>query len=395
MDIDEIMIDGSEITIDTELLESELVSIDKTLPAQLYIIPIRYRPIFPGIVTPLIISQGRFTDAIDKVLNESRTVGLVLIKDDEKDEVDSEDLYNYGTAVKVLKKINLPDGGVNVLINSVKRFRISELISDKKYLVADVEYLDDRMTGRNSVEIKALTREVLSRLKKISDNNPLFTEEMKLTMLNVDEPGKIADFVTSILHVEKSEYQEILETLNVKKRLEKVLRLLQKEMEVMSVQRKIQGQINDKIDKQQKEFFLREQLKAIKQELGIEDDERSMEVREMRKKIEALELKGEVKEKVDEEMEKFILMETSSAEYTVTRNYLDTLLSLPWNLRTEDKIDLDKAERILEREHYGLEDVKKRILEFLAIKKLKPDAKGSIICLVGPRESGRHPWASP
>ena len=271
----------------------------------------------------------------------------------------------------------------------MKRFRISELISDKKYLVADVEYLDDRITMRNSVEIKALTREVLSRLKKISDNNPLFTEEMKLTMLNVDEPGKIADFVTSILNVEKSEYQEVLETLNVKKRLEKVLRLLQKEMEVMSVQKKIQGQINDKIDKQQKEFFLREQLKAIKQELGIEDDERSMEVREMRKKIEALDLKGEVKEKVEEEMEKFMLMETSSAEYTVTRNYLETLLSLPWNVKTEDKIDLDKAERILEREHYGLEDVKKRILEFLAIKKLKPDARGSIICLVGPPGVGK------
>jgi len=389
MEIDEIMIEGSDISIDTDLIESELVSIDQTLPGQLYIIPIRYRPIFPGIVTPLIISQGRFTDAIDKVLNESRTVGLVLIKDDEKDEIDSEDLYNFGTAVKILKKINLPDGGVNVLINSVKRFRINEVISNKKFLVADVEYMDDRSGSVKNIEIKALTREVLGRLKKLSENNPLFTEEMKLTMLNVDEPGKIADFVTSILNIEKNEYQEVLETLNVKKRLEKVLRLLQKEMEVMNVQKKIQGQINEKIDKQQKEYFLREQLKAIKQELGIEDDEKSVEVREMKKKVDDLELKGEVRDKVTEELEKLTLMEPSSAEYTVTRNYLETIFSLPWNTKTEDKIDLDKAERILEREHYGLEDVKKRILEFLAIKKIKPDAKGSIICLVGPPGVGK------
>jgi ATP-dependent Lon protease len=174
---------------------------------------------------------------------------------------------------------------------------------------------------------------------------------MKLTMLNVDEPGKIADFVTSILNVEKTEYQEVLETLSVKRRLEKVLRLLQKEMEVMGVQKKIQGQINEKIDRQQKEFFLREQLKAIKQELGIDEDERSVEVREMRKKIESLQLRDEAREKLNEEMEKFMLMEPSSAEYAVTRNYLDTFLSLPWNIKTEDKIDLDRAEKIMEREH--------------------------------------------
>lgn len=389
MDIDEILIEGNDIPIDTDFLESELVSIDQTLPEKLYIIPIRYRPIFPGIVTPLIISQGRFAEAIDKVIDESRTVGLVLIKDDDKDDVDIQDLYNYGTAAKILKRINLPDGGVNVLINSVKRFRVNEVLSNKQYILADVDYLDDRPLNRRTIEIKALTREVLSLLKKLSDNNPLFTEEMKLTMLNVDEPGKIADFVTSILNIEKSEYQEILETLNVKKRLQKVLHLLHKEMEVMSVQRKIQGQINDKIERQQKEFFLREQLKAIKQELGMDEDERSTEVRKMKKKIDELDLKGEVREKVEEEIQKLGVMDPSSSEYTVSRNYLDTVLGLPWNVKTDDTIDLENAEKILEKEHYGLEDVKKRIVEFLAIRKVKPDASGSIICLVGPPGVGK------
>ena len=387
MDIDDMMLEG-ELSIDTNLLESELVSIDKTLPVNLYIVPIRYRPIFPGIVTPLIISQGRFADVVDKVINESRTLGLVLIKDDEKEEVVPNDLYTYGTAAKIIKKINLPDGGVNVLINSVKRFKISKILSARKYIIADIEYFDEKTAKRN-VEIKALTREVLSGLKKIADNNPLFTEEMRLTMLNVDEPGKIADFVTSILNVEKTEYQEILETLNIKKRLEKVLGLLQKELEVMTVQKKIQVQINDKVDKQQKDFFLREQLKAIKQELGIDEDDRSPEVKEMRRKIKALELTGEAKEKTESEMDRIALMETNSVEYNVAKNYLDTILSLPWKTRTEDKIDLDKAARILEEEHYGLDDVKKRILEFLAIRKLKPDARGSIICLLGPPGVGK------
>jgi len=389
MDIDDILIEGNEIPIDTDFLESELVSLDQTLPDKLYIIPIRYRPIFPGIVTPLIISQGRFAEAIDRVIEESRTIGLVLIKDDEKDDVDIEDLYNYGTAVKILKRINLPDGGVNVLINSVKRFRIDEIISSKQYIVADVEYLNDKPGNRRTIEIKALTREVLSLLKKLSESNPLFTEEMKLTMLNVEEPGKIADFVTSILNIEKSEYQEILETLNVKRRLQKVLHLLHKEMEVMSVQRKIQGQINDKIEKQQKEFFLREQLKAIKNELGLEEDERTLEIKNMKAKIKELDLQGEAREKVEDEIQKLSLMDSSSSEYTVSRNYLDTILGLPWNVKTDDAIDMDAAEKILEKEHYGLEDVKKRILEFLAIRKIKPDARGSIICLVGPPGVGK------
>ena len=223
----------------------------------------------------------------------------------------------------------------------------------------------------------------------LSDNNPLFTEEMKLTMLNVDEPGKIADFVTSILNIEKNEYQDVLETLEVKKRLQKVLRLLHKEIEVLSSRRRYRHPINDKIDKQQRDFFLREQLKAIKQELGIEDDERSREMKDLRKKIEELELEGEIKEKMEEEIEKLSMMDPASSEYTVTRNYIDTVLSLPWNARTVDSIDLDKAEKILNRDHYGLEDVKKRILEFLAVKKLKPDGKGSIICLRGPSGRGQ------
>lgn len=375
-------------TIDTEILDSDLVSIDQVLPKQIYIIPIRYRPIFPGIITPLIISQGRFSDAVDRVIGGSRAIGLVLLKGDENEDIKPSDLYVHGTAAKILKKINLPDGGVNVLINSVKRFRITNIISSKPHLVAEVEYLEDEIPSK-SIEVKALTRSVLSQLKMLSENNPLFTEEMKLTMVNVDEPGKIADFVTSILNLEKEEYQEVLETISVKKRLERVLILLQKELEVVALQKKIQTQINEKIDKQQRDFYLREQLKAIKQELGLEEDERAKEIAEMKKKVDGFGLVGEVREKILEEIEKLASSDSNSSEYATTRTYLDVVLSLPWNIKSEDAIDLEKSEKILNHDHYGLEDVKKRIIEFLAVRKLKPDAKGSIICLVGPPGVGK------
>jgi ATP-dependent Lon protease len=382
--------DANDLSLDQDNFEKELVSIDQLLPKQLYIIPIRYRPIFPGIITPLIISKGRFAESIDQVLNNTRAIGLVLLRDDDVDEITSKNIYKIGTGAKILKKIKLPDGGVNVLINSLKRFRIVEVIQEKPNIICNVEYLDDKQPTRSKQnELKALTRSVLSQLKMLSENNPLFTEEMKLTMVNVDEPGKIGDFVSSILNLDKDEYQKILETIDIVDRLHLVLQFLQKELEVIEIQKKIQNQINDKIDKQQREYFLREQLKVIKQELGIDGDERSREIAEMEEKISSLSLEPEVLEKLNEELEKLKMMEPNSSEFTVTRNYLDTLLSLPWNDKTDDDIDLDKASKILNKDHYGLEDVKERILEFLAVRKLKPDASGSIICLVGPPGVGK------
>jgi ATP-dependent Lon protease len=383
--LDDLMMESSDL----DLIDKDILSLNVTLPESLCIIPIRYRPVFPGIVTPLIISSGKFADAIENVLKESRTIGLVLIKDDEKEEIVSKDIYSIGTAARILKKINLPDGSINVLINSVKRFKIKKVTSEDPYIVANVRYISDILENKKSMKMKALQREVLSQLKLLSDNNPFFTEEMKLTMLNVDEPGKIADFVTSILNVEKKQYQDILITLNVKARLEKVLKLLYKEQQVMAIQKKIQTGINDKIDKQQRDFYLREQLKAIKTELGMDEDDRTKDINEIRKRAEALGLKGEAKEKVEEEINRISIMEQATAEFTVTKNYLETVLSLPWNVNTKDTIDLDRAEKILNKDHYGLEDVKKRIVEFLAVKKLKADSKGSIVCLVGPPGVGK------
>ncbi len=233
---------------------------------------------------------------------------------------------------------------------------------------------------------------MLSQLKS-SPRTPLFTERRS----HHGQRGRAGqDRVLRDLQPQprKERYQEVLETINVKRRLERVLRLLQKEMEVLSIQRKIQNQINEKIDKQQREFFLREQPKAIRSELGVEDDERSREVREWKKKAEEAGLRGEAKEKIEEEMEKLAMMDVNSAEYSVTRNYIEIVLALPWNKTTVDSLDINRAEKILNHDHYALDDVKKRILEFLAVRKLKPDARGSIICLVGLPAWGRPRSAS-
>ncbi len=380
--------DSTDIHIDAQLLEGDLLSVDRILPSQLYIIPIRYRPIFPGIVTPLIISHGRFSEAVDRALPSSRTIGLVLLKDDEIENIGMGDLFQFGTASKILKKINLPDGGINVLINSVKRFVIKKVVSEKPHIIAEVSYIDEEQPKKN-MELKALTRAVLTQLKLLSENNPLFTEEMKLTMVNVEEPGKIADFVASMLSLEKQEYQKHPGDRQGAKAAGDGAPAPPQGDGSHTLQKKLQGFISDKMDRQQREFFLREQLKAIKTELGMEEDERAKEIKEMKRKAEQLSLKGEAKEKLSEETEKLSLTDVNSSEYSITRNYVETVISLPWNLKTVDNLDIERAERVLNRDHYALDDVKKRILEFLAVRKLKPDSRGSIICLVGPPGVGK------
>ncbi|MEA1911236.1 MAG: endopeptidase La, partial [Spirochaetota bacterium] len=286
-----------------------------------------------------------------------------------------------GTAAKIVKKINLPDGGVNIFISTLKRFKIKKYLSESGPTVAAIEYLEDG--NDKSLEVKALTRSLLSEMKQLSEDNPLFSEEMRLNMVNIDHPGKIADFITSILNIEREVQQKILETVDVQKRMEDVLIFIKKEQELMRIQKKIQKKINEKIEKSQREYFLREELKAIKQELGMDVDSKTSELNRLKEAIEKFKFEGEVKEQVERELEKFSMMDPNVSEYIVTRNYLDTIVSLPWNKTEPKEIDLENSKKILDKDHYGLQDVKERILEYLSVRKLKKDTKGSIICLVG------------
>ncbi len=368
--------------------QREIIPSDQVLPNRLLMIALNGKPVFPGLFTPLMITSEDDLAVVNQALEGDKHIGLILTREEQQDNPTVADVHEIGTVARILKRINLPDGGMNVFISTLKRFRIRKSLSgESTMLAAAVEYLSDEEYDTD--EVRALTRAIISETKLVSENNPLFSEEMRLNMVNIDHPGKIADFVTSILNIDREAQQEILGLTNVRQRLEKVLIFIKREQELLRIQKKIQGQINEKIEKSQREYFLREELKAIRQELGMPMDAKTSEYNRFKEAIETLSLSDETRKQVEQELEKFQLMEPNSAEFTVTRNYLDTIVQLPWQDPPATPLDMRKAEKILAADHYGLEDVKERILEFLAVRSLKKDNKGSIICLVGPPGVGK------
>lgn len=366
--------------------ENLIVSSDNFLPNKLTIIPLTSRPIFPGIFTPLMIDAPEDVKIIEESCDKDGFIGIVLVKNQNENPTVS-DLYKVGTAARIIKKVNLPDGGVNVFISTQKRFKIRRTLHQSAPMAVAVDYLDDEEA--DTFEVKALTRALISEMKDVSQNNPLFSEEMRLNMVNIDNPGKIADFIASILNVEKEEQQKILETVNVRERMEQVLVFIKKEQELLRVQKKIQKELNDRIEKNQRESFLREEMRSIQEELGETAEGNATDYQKFKKKIEELAFEGEIKETVESELEKFRLLDPNSSEYIGTRNFLDLVCNLPWKMETVNDYDLIRAKKILENDHFGLEDVKKRIIEYLAVRKLKGDCKGSILLLVGPPGVGK------
>ena len=365
----------------------DIVPIEDQLPNKLYIIPLSGRPIFPGIFTPIMLHSKEDKKVLEKAYDENGFIGMCLLKNDVESPVAS-DLYAVGTVAKIVKKINLPDGGINAFVSTVKRFKIRKVLNAEKEICVAVDYLEE--TNDNSFEVKALNRALLSEMKEISENNPLFNEEMRTNMINIDHPGKIADFVASILDIDKNEQQKVLEQLDVQKRLEQVMVYIKKEQEILKVQKKVQSDLNEKVEKSQREYFLREELKKIQSELGIASDGKSSDYQKFKEKIQSFKFEGEIKESVYSELEKFNLMDPQYPDYMVSRNYLELVCALPW-LDDTDKVEynLENAKKILDNDHYGLDDVKKRILEFLSVRKLRKDNKGSIIILVGPPGVGK------
>jgi ATP-dependent Lon protease len=366
--------------------DNQIVPIEMILPNKIPIIPLNGKPIFPGIFTPIMLGSQEDIKTVDDAMQSDGMVGLVLVRED-TDKPQASDLHQVGTVAKVVKRINLPDGSVNIFISTLKRFKIKKALSKEQPIVAAVEYLEDQ--GEGPDEVKALTRALISEMKQVSENNPLFSEEMRLNMINIDHPGKIADFIASILNIDKNEQQKILEILDVQERMERVLIFIKREQELLRIQKRIQGEINEKIEKSQRDYFLKEELKAIKQELGMPADAKSSDYQRYKEKIEAFGFKGEVKELVEQELEKFGLMDPNSSEFIVTRNWLELICNLPWLPGTASDFNMKEARDILENDHYGLKDVKDRIIEYLAVRKLKKDSKGSILCLVGPPGVGK------
>lgn len=361
----------------TVTLNADLVPLDSVLPQTLFVIPIQTSPIFPGMVAPLVLSKPKLIETAEQAMANRGIVGLILTKED--------GVYGVGTAVRILRKLNTSDGGMTVLVHSLKRFQVKKVVREEPYMVVQVDYKDDIL--EKSIELDALTRSVISQVKKLSESNPFFTEEIKLAMINTPGSGPLADLVAFALSLKKEDAQDFLETTVVRQRFEKLLFHLKREEEVAEVQRRINEDVNQKIHSMQREFFLKEQMRSIRRELG--DDESNRSAEKYRERIEKTKLSEEAQKIAFEELSKLESIPETSPEYNVTRNYLDWMLSLPWGIHTGDNLDLKHARAVLDEDHYGIEKVKERILEFLAVRKLKPDAKGSVLCLVGPPGVGK------
>ena len=370
----------------------------ENFPNSVVIIPIMNSPIFPGMIAPIILTEDKFSGELDKFLMKTGYVALNLVKmtdgEEEMDEeeleereISAKDIYKVGVLCKIVKKLRLPDGSTNVLVHGVKRYRVSKILKEDPILITEIDLFDDIV--EIDEELDAYTRSIINQVKKLSETNPLFNEEMKLAMINSPSPGSLADLVAFALSLDISESQDFLETLRVKKRLAKLLVYLKREKDVAEIQKKISDEVNDKVNKYQREYFLREQLKVIRTELGMEEEDKTRDVNRFREAMEELDLPEVALKSFKDELERLEVISDSSPEYNVTRTYLNWMIDLPWNKETDDKIEIAKAEQILEADHYGLEKAKERILEFIAVRKLRPEYDGTILCLAGPPGVGK------
>ncbi len=377
--------------LNEELQDNQLIVPDEILPDVLTIIPLMQRPIFPGMMIPIVISGNEMMKSADKIIQSPGKIGgVVLIENPHDGLIESDDLYEVGVAMKILKVTPIDDHTIQLMINALNRFTLTEVVTEKPMIQWKVEHYDESDFEYNE-QMKAYSMAIISLVKDLIRSNSLFQEELKLFLnrFTLENPGKLADFVASMTTADSQEIQEVLETFDVRQRVEKVIYLLNKEIELSKLQAKITKQIEQKISKQQKDFFLKEQLKEIKKQLGLEKDEKSAEIEKLKERIEKLNLTEEAAKKIDEEMNKLMLLEPHSAEYGVSRNYLDWLTSIPWGIFSEDNYDIQKAKKVLDRDHYGLDDIKERILEFISTGKMKGNITGSIICFVGPPGVGK------
>ncbi|MEZ4750526.1 MAG: LON peptidase substrate-binding domain-containing protein [Bdellovibrionota bacterium] len=394
---------------------TNIVPVADVLPPSVVLLPVSQTSIFPGMIVPVILPEGALTHAIENVMKGSGYVGVVLAREDaaaeaasppttmtglpmepaanvkakrkpKVDPLENALYWEYGVVAKVLKRINLPDNQVSILLNGVQRFKIKAIVSREPHVVANVDYLPDEVT--KDTELEALLRTAVSQFKQLAKDNPLISEEVKVALVNIDGPGKLTDLMASVLVRDVDSYQDLLACSDVKERLQQLLLLLRKEQAVQNVQKQIHDEINQKVSAAQREFYLAEQLKVIQRELG-HTDEKTKLVEKFEKRLKDLKPSKEVRARIDEEIEKIQNLHEQSSEYSVSLNYLDWATQIPWGVRTEENYDLGRARKILERDHFGLKDVKERILEFLAVKKLKKSSEGSIICFVGPPGTGK------
>ncbi len=384
-------------------------------PKELVVIPIMSSPLFPGMIAPIVLTEDKFIPELENYITNNKYIALNLVKSDtikkkdsnpvvvdnnleEKNDqlaqedislkhISANDIYRVGVLCKIVKQLKLPDGSVNILVHGLKRYRASDIIKDEPLIIVNYEIFNDILEEDD--ELDAYTRSIINQVKKLSEINPYFNEEMKLAMLNTSSPGGLADLVAFSLSLDIPEAQDFLETLVVKKRFAKLLVYLRREKDVADIQKKISDEVSDKVNKYQREYFLREQLKVIQSELGIDKDDKFKEIKKIKDKIKDAGMSEDVIKAINDEVDRLELIPDTSPEYNITRTYLNWIAELPWNTSTEDRVDIDNSKKILDRDHYGLEKAKERVLEFLAVRALKPQFDGALLCFSGPPGVGK------
>ncbi|HWS03459.1 MAG TPA: endopeptidase La [Gammaproteobacteria bacterium] len=384
-------------TLDAELVNdattdeprSELALPSATLPNTLYLLPVTERPFFPAQAVPVLMNDEPWMETVRAIgATDHHMVGLVMIEKADADLATPEDFAQIGTLVRINNPMR-NSGKIQFIAEGMRRVRILEWLSKKPPYLVRVDYPDDVLG--NDDELRAYAIAIINTLKELVPLNPLYSEELKffINRFNPNEPSALTDFAASLTTAQGQDLQEVLEIFPVLERMKRVLILIRKELEVAKLQTQIREKVEEKMSDQQRKFFLREQLKTIQQELGIAKDDRSADIERFEQRIEALTLNDSARTRIDEEMQKLSILESGSPEYAVTRNYLDWLTTLPWGKNSEDNLDLDHARTVLDADHDGLEDVKDRIIEFLAVGSLKGEVAGSILLLVGPPGVGK------
>ncbi|MBI2608691.1 MAG: endopeptidase La [Deltaproteobacteria bacterium] len=362
-----------------------VIKVPSDLPNNVFILPLSHILIFPGMMFPVLVQKKEYIETVGQAFSQNQYIGLLAKKDKNIKNPLADDLYNIGVVAKIHKIINLPDGGMSMVVQSFRRMKVERFIKTTPHFIARVAYLEDVV--HDDEETGALFRNVQRHLKNIISLNKEISEEINIIIANMANPATLSDFVASHFRMSMEERQKLLETLSVKERLKKINILLTKEINILKLGNKIQDEINKKIQKQQKDFFLREELKAIKKELGEVKDEKTIEKERFEKELKNLPQHAHTA--VKDEMKRLELIIPESPEYNVIRTHLDWVFKLPWKKSSEDNLNLTHAEKILNRDHYGLEKIKARIIEYLAVKKLNPKKQGSILCFVGPPGVGK------
>lgn len=359
---------------------------DIVIPSELPLLPLRNTVLFPGVVLPITVGRDKSIKAVNDAYKADKLVGVIAQKDSNVEDPEVTDLEDIGTVAKIIKMIKMPDGGTTVIIQGKRRFKVKQITSDEPYFKAEVELLEEDEAPKNE-DFSAYVANIKELAGQIIQLSPNIPSEASIILRNIENPSFLIHFISSNLNTELAEKQKLLELNNIETRADLLMKLLQRELQFAELKNKVTTKTKTELDKQQREYFLQQQMKSIKEELGGDTNER--EIKEMQKRAEAKKWNEPAKEMFKKGIEKLERMHPSTPDYSVVYNHLDLMLDLPWNDVTEDQYDLKKAKKVLDHDHYGMDKVKERLLEYLAVLKLKGDMKSPILCFVGPPGIGK------